>query len=1175
MMLFLDGGKQKTMRRKFIQSPTKNMTFLHKYSLNRPDSLTAHLELFNNIHDKYVTKMVPSRDDISYMTQSAAHTGTMANHMGLGVNTILNAGNDEQREEWLPAAIQSKMIVSYAQTELRHGSNVRGLSTTSEYIHEHNCFIINTPTLGSSKCWPGGLGATSTHAIVYANLLIPNSSTNSTKSTSTPQNASNTANDGAQNALSIPKIIEYGIHAFLVQVRDEEGKPLPGVIIGSNGDCIGDYGNDTGFLILTNVVVPKFNMLARFQWIDELGNYIKSEEKIQNPKLHYLTMLITRSGMIMKQSGILARGITIAMRYSFLRQQGFIHNGMIDVINSQLGENKFQEISPQVIDKDINKNIGHLIPQKNPATNFPLLSLFQQQIFHSNNPHSLHPTSSANLRIPTTVLPHLHRIRPLPLSLNPENKQLFKFQQHEYPLIEHSPQRSRLLRQLAMTYIFKSTGKFMGELFTQLNGGESMGSSDLHTDLLSDLAPMTAGLKATTTSLTHQGLLDLRETLGGNGYLKGTGIGQLFLDYAWEVTAEGERVPMLLQCGRNIIKGSFGSGIMEYLNNIVIPNLMHKTIDSPISSLITTSGVGNYPIKTTGGHVLMDDRKPGKINTIGQIEDTIGKKGKVEDEYLSLSPSLEYLKQYNKALIHNIQHNIHNYYSAPNSTIVSPLGDSNSNNNTPFIDNRPGETVLHHSDVPLPSCVDLYAFCFGEFSTLSSIPFTQTPPTPSNHSAPSLAHLNHITTPQTYLEAAKNTNSPYFLVYLLRLAQFKSLSLWSELLYQYCIQFEHLCNVIITGTGDGQYEKPENVLHKMPRKDDHKNNNEKNNTEKTNLNKNIYNEPNFLTRLYNNINFNTAEEEVIINSISQLIILSTQQHCITFMLSCFIEQILALHCINRFDVVNQQIALELLTKGNQSKDGKNISPFLTNLHAQIAQIQKDDKMMKKSDENNQNNQNNQNPNLLSKSDQFIKDYSTLIPVLTKLATFFITNEYLSDCVGLQYPHDRYSSPQKDVKNINDKKTKSSEKSISPRLSPQFSPKNFLQYSTLAQFNINASNLLIPDCIALCDSFDISDAVLASVVGMYDGNIYEGLFHNGLKAENNKSAPWCESGYNKVFANRLDVDMLVTGREEQEGLYGVVFGKKRDVNEVQHILKPILNGNNNKNEQRIKTNEAKL
>jgi hypothetical protein len=189
-----------------------------------------------------------------------------------------------------------------------------------------------------------------------------------------------------------------------------------------------------------------------------------------------------------------------------------------------------------------------------------------------------------------------------------------------------------------------------------------------------------------------------------------------------------------------------------------------------------------------------------------------------------------------------------------------------------------------------------------------------------------------------------------------------------------------------------------------------------------------------------------------------------------------------------------------------------------------------------------------------------------------LATFFITNEYLSDSVGLQYPHDRYPSPQKDVKKINEKKTKNPEKST---ISPKFSPKNFVQYSTLAQFNINASNLLIPDCIALCDSFDISDAVLASVVGMYDGNIYEGLFHNGLKAENNKSAPWCENGYNKVFANRLDVDMLVTGKEEQEGLYGVVFGKKRDVNEVQHILKPILNKNNNKNEKIIKTSEAKL
>ena len=53
----------------------------------------------------------------------------------------------------------------YAQTEMGHGSNVRGLETIATYIPETDEFDIHSPTLTSTKFWPGGLGCTATHAL--------------------------------------------------------------------------------------------------------------------------------------------------------------------------------------------------------------------------------------------------------------------------------------------------------------------------------------------------------------------------------------------------------------------------------------------------------------------------------------------------------------------------------------------------------------------------------------------------------------------------------------------------------------------------------------------------------------------------------------------------------------------------------------------------------------------------------------------------------------------------------------------------------------------------------------------------------------------------------------------------------------------------------------------------
>ena len=111
-------------------------------------------------------------------------------HWGMFMPTIDLMGTDAQRAKWLPLARSCAIVGTYAQTELGHGTNLSALETTATYDAAAGVFVLETPTVTATKWWPGGLGKTTTHAVVMARLLLHG--------------------------------VDRGQHAFVVQLRDLE-----------------------------------------------------------------------------------------------------------------------------------------------------------------------------------------------------------------------------------------------------------------------------------------------------------------------------------------------------------------------------------------------------------------------------------------------------------------------------------------------------------------------------------------------------------------------------------------------------------------------------------------------------------------------------------------------------------------------------------------------------------------------------------------------------------------------------------------------------------------------------------------------------------------------------------------------------------------------------------------
>ncbi|ALC48857.1 CG5009 [Drosophila busckii] len=217
-------------------------------------------------------------------------------HFGMFLPSILNLGTEEQQRTWLERAWRMDGIIgTYAQTELGHGSFIRGLETRADYDVASEEFVLNTPSLSAYKWWPGGMGQTANMVVVLAQLYINGN--------------------------------HHGLQPFLVRIRDEQThEPLPGIDVGDIGPKMGGNGVNNGFLGLRNVRIPRQQMLMKHAQVMVDGTFVRKAK----PQLVYGPMVFVRVMIVRDAMFQLLQAATIATRYSLVRRQSPIEPGQAE-----------------------------------------------------------------------------------------------------------------------------------------------------------------------------------------------------------------------------------------------------------------------------------------------------------------------------------------------------------------------------------------------------------------------------------------------------------------------------------------------------------------------------------------------------------------------------------------------------------------------------------------------------------------------------------------------------------------------------------------------------------------------------------------------------------------------------------------------------------------------------
>ncbi|MDH6245811.1 acyl-CoA dehydrogenase [Mycobacterium sp. OTB74] len=209
---------------------------------------------------------------------------------GLFGGAVENLGTARHHEAYVRRIIDLELLGCFAMTETGHGSDVQSLETTATYDPATQEFVIDSPTPTARKDYIGGAAESATVAAVFAQLITGGES--------------------------------YGVHCFVVPIRDADGNDLPGI---STSDCHykgGLPGVDNGRIQFDHVRVPRENLLNKYGDVSTDGTY---SSPIESTGKRFFTMLGTliRGRVCVGGSAAQAARVAldIATRYALQRRQ--------------------------------------------------------------------------------------------------------------------------------------------------------------------------------------------------------------------------------------------------------------------------------------------------------------------------------------------------------------------------------------------------------------------------------------------------------------------------------------------------------------------------------------------------------------------------------------------------------------------------------------------------------------------------------------------------------------------------------------------------------------------------------------------------------------------------------------------------------------------------------------
>ncbi|XP_021860429.1 acyl-coenzyme A oxidase 3, peroxisomal isoform X2 [Spinacia oleracea] len=210
-------------------------------------------------------------------------------HYFLWGGAIQFFGTKRHHDKWLKITEDYGIKGCFAMTELGHGSNVRGIETITTYDPNAGEFIINTPCESAQKYWIGGAAKHATHTVVFSQLHINGK--------------------------------DEGVHAFIVQIRDEEGNVSPNIRIADCGHKIGLNGVDNGRIWFDNVRIPRENLLNSVADVSPDGQYLSAiKDPVQRFAAFLAPLTSGRVNIAVSSIYISKVGLATALRYSLSRR---------------------------------------------------------------------------------------------------------------------------------------------------------------------------------------------------------------------------------------------------------------------------------------------------------------------------------------------------------------------------------------------------------------------------------------------------------------------------------------------------------------------------------------------------------------------------------------------------------------------------------------------------------------------------------------------------------------------------------------------------------------------------------------------------------------------------------------------------------------------------------------